>query len=117
MKNAIEDGFKKKYKKIIVIGSDLFDLKPSLISDAFKKLDNNDVVIGPATDGGYYLIGLKKLHLKIFENKNWGTSTVREDTLKNLEKVDVHLLPMLNDIDVIEDIKNHSAFTKFLKPR
>ena len=117
MKNAIEDGFNKKYKKIIVIGSDLFDLKPSLISDAFKKLDNNDVVIGPATDGGYYLIGLKKIHLKIFENKNWGTSTVREDTLKNLEKVDVHLLPMLNDIDVIEDIKNHSAFTKFLKPR
>lgn len=114
MKNAIEDGFKKKYTKIIVIGSDLFDLKPSLINDAFEKLDNNDVVIGPATDGGYYLIGLKKLHLKIFENKNWGTSTVREDTLKNLEKVNVHLLPMLNDIDVIEDIKNHSAFTKFL---
>jgi len=114
MKNAIEDGFKKKYTKIIVIGSDLFDLKPSLINDAFEKLDNNDVIIGPATDGGYYLIGLKKLHLKIFENKNWGTSTVREDTLKNLEKVNVHLLPMLNDIDVIEDIKNHSAFTKFL---
>ena len=114
MKNAIDDGFKKKYTKIIVIGSDLFDLKPSLINDAFEKLDNNDVVIGPATDGGYYLIGLKKLHLKIFENKNWGTSTVREDTLKNLEKVNVHLLPMLNDIDVIEDIKNHSAFTKFL---
>ena len=117
MKNAIEDGFNKKYKKIIVIGSDLFDLKPSLISDAFKKLDNNDVVIGPATDGGYYLIGLKKIPLKIFENKNWGTSTVREDTLKNLEKVDVHLLSMLNDVDVIEDIENHSAFTKFLKPR
>ena len=114
MKNAIEDGFKKKYTKIIVIGSDLFDLKPSLINDAFEKLDNNDVIIGPAADGGYYLIGLKKLHLKIFENKNWGTSTVREDTLKNLEKVNVHLLPMLNDIDVIEDIKNHSAFTKFL---
>lgn len=114
MKNAIDDGFKKKYTKIIVIGSDLFDLKPSLINDAFEKLDNNDVVIGPATDGGYYLIGLKKLHLKIFENKNWGTSTVREETLKNLEKVNVHLLPMLNDIDVIEDIKNHSAFTKFL---
>jgi len=114
MKNAIEDCFKKKKTKIIVIGSDLFQLKPSIINDAFEKLDNNDVIIGPATDGGYYLIGLKKLHLKIFENKNWGTSTVREDTLKNLEKVNVHLLPMLNDIDVIEDIKNHSAFTKFL---
>ena len=117
MKNAIDDGFKNKYKKIILIGSDLFDLKPSHINDAFEKLDHNDVVIGPASDGGYYLIGLKKLHLKIFENKNWGSSTVREDTLKNLEKVDVHLLSMLNDVDVIEDIENHSAFTKFLKPR
>ena len=117
MKNAFDESFKNNYEKVIVIGSDLFDLKPSHINDAFKKLDKNDVVIGPATDGGYYLIGLKKLHLKIFDNKNWGTSTVREDTLKNLEKVDVHLLTMLNDVDVIEDIKNHSAFTKFLKPR
>jgi rSAM/selenodomain-associated transferase 1 len=117
MKNAFSDGFKKNYEKIIVIGSDLFDLKPSHINEAYKKLNHNNVVIGPALDGGYYLIGLKKLHPKIFQNKNWGTSSVRKETLKNLEKVDVHLLPMLNDVDVIEDIKNHSAFTKFLKPR
>mgnify|MGYP001603082538 FL=1 len=117
MKNAFNDGFKNNYEKIIVIGSDLFDLEPSHINEAFKKLNHNNVVIGPALDGGYYLIGLKKLHPKIFQNKNWGTSSVRKETLKNLEKVDVHLLPMLNDVDVIEDIKNHSAFTKFLKPR
>ena len=117
MKNAFNDGFKKNYEKILVIGSDLFDLEPSHINEAFKKLNHNNVVIGPAFDGGYYLIGLKKLHPKIFQNKNWGTSSVRKETLKNLEKVDVHLLPMLNDVDVIEDIKNHSAFTKFLKPR
>ena len=117
MKNAINDGFKNNYEKIIVIGSDLFDLEPSHINEAFKKLNHNNVVSGPALDGGYYLIGLKKLYPKIFQNKNWGTSSVRKETLKNLEKVDVHLLPMLNDVDVIEDIKNHSAFTKFLKPR
>ena len=117
MKNAFNDGFKNNYEKIIVIGSDLFDLESSHINEAFKKLNHNNVVIGPALDGGYYLIGLKKLHPKIFQNKNWGTSSVRKETLKNLEKVDVHLLPMLNDVDVIEDIKNHSAFTKFLKPR
>ncbi|MDC0870292.1 TIGR04282 family arsenosugar biosynthesis glycosyltransferase [Flavobacteriaceae bacterium] len=117
MKNAFNDSFKNNYEKIIVIGSDLFDLEPSHINEAFKKLNHNNVVIGPALDGGYYLIGLKKLHPKIFQNKNWGTSSVRKETLKNLEKVDVHLLPMLNDVDVIEDIKNHSAFTKFLKPR
>jgi glycosyltransferase A (GT-A) superfamily protein (DUF2064 family) len=47
-------------------------------------------------------------------NKNWGTATVRKNTMKNLEKVNVHLLPILNDVDVIEDIKHHPAFTKFL---
>ena len=115
MKNAFNDGFKNNYEKIIVIGSDLFDLESSHINEAFKKLNHNNVVIGPALDGGYYLIGLKKLHPKIFQNKNWGTSSVRKETLKNLEKVDVHLLPMLNDVDVIEDIEHHPAFTKFLQ--
>lgn len=114
MNHAFETCFKDKYHKVVLIGSDLYDLEASHIEEAFEKLKNKDVVIGPATDGGYYLIGLKKTYPKIFQNKNWGTSSVREDTLKNLEKVDVHLLPMLNDVDVIEDIEHHPAFTKFL---
>ena len=114
MKNSFQAAFENKYDKVLLIGSDLYDLEPCHIYEAFKKLDTNDVVIGPASDGGYYLIGLKKLHPKIFKNKNWGTSTVREDTLKDLEKVDVHLLPILNDVDVIEDIEHHPAFSKFL---
>ena len=114
MKNSFQAAFENKYDKVLLIGSDLYDLEPCHIYEAFKKLDTNDVIIGPASDGGYYLIGLKKLHPKIFKNNNWGTSTVREDTLKDLEKVDVHLLPILNDVDVIEDIEHHPAFSKFL---
>ena len=114
MNHAFETCFKDKYHKVVLIGSDLYDLEAPHIEEAFEKLEKKDVVIGPATDGGYYLIGLKKTYPKIFQNKNWGTSSVREDTLKNLEKVDVHLLPMLNDVDVIEDIEHHPAFTKFL---
>ena len=95
--------FKKKYEKVVLIGSDLFDLEESHIYEAFEKLEKNEAVIGPALDGGYYLLGLKKNYPEIFINKNWGTSSVRKDTIKNLEKVNVHLLPMLNDIDVIED--------------
>ena len=114
MNHAFETCFKDKYHKVVLIGSDLYDLEASHIKEAFEKLEKKDVVIGPATDGGYYLIGLKKTYPEIFQNKNWGTSSVREDTLKNLEKVDVHLLPMLNDVDVIEDIEHHPAFTKFL---
>ena len=114
MNHAFETCFKDKYHKVVLIGSDLYDLEASHIKEAFEKLEKKDVVIGPATDGGYYLIGLKKTYPEIFQNKNWGTSSVRKDTLKNLEKVDVHLLPMLNDVDVIEDIEHHPAFTKFL---
>jgi rSAM/selenodomain-associated transferase 1 len=114
MKNAFEIGFDNNYEKVLVIGSDLYDLEASHIHEAFEELENNDVVIGPALDGGYYLLGLKKIYPEIFKNKSWGTSSVRKDTLKNLEKVDVHLLPMLNDVDIIEDIEHHAAFTKFL---
>ena len=116
MSNAFKTCFKDGYEKVVLIGSDLFDLEEFHIREAFEKLEKNDAVIGPALDGGYYLLGLKKMHPKIFMNKNWGTATVRKNTMKNLEKVNVHLLPILNDVDVIEDIKHHPAFTKFLSP-
>lgn len=114
MQNAFEDGFIKGYKKIVIIGSDLYDLKPKHIEEAFEKLNKYKVVIGPAIDGGYYLLGLKKVYKNIFINKAWGTSSVRKDTLKNLENVSVHLLEELNDIDVFEDIKNHPSFSHFI---
>ena len=114
MQNAFKEAFKKGYEKVIIIGSDLYDLTSEIIENAFKKLDTNDVVLGPAKDGGYYLLGMKKLHLNIFENKDWGTETVRASTLKDLEKDTVHLLEELNDVDVVEDIKNHPAFEQFL---
>lgn len=114
MEYAFQTAFENNYEKVLLIGSDLYDLEPSHINEAFEKLKNKDVVIGPALDGGYYLVGLKKNYPEIFKNKRWGTSSVRKDTLKNLEKVDVHLLPILNDVDVLEDIEHHPAFTKFL---
>ena len=115
MEYAFQTAFENNYEKVLLIGSDLYDLEPSHINEAFEKLKNKDVVIGPALDGGYYLVGLKKNYPEIFKNKRWGTSSVRKDTLKNLEKVDVHLLPILNDVDVLEDIEHHPAFTKFFK--
>lgn len=115
MQNAFKNSFEAGYQKVMIIGSDLYDLSPSIIEDAFSKLNTNDVVLGPAEDGGYYLLGMKTLQPNIFENKAWGTSTVRTETLNDLEKVNVHLLQELNDVDVIEDIENHPAFQKFLK--
>ncbi len=104
MLNAFQNGFKSGYEKIIIIGSDLYDLSTEEIDKAFEYLNSNDVVIGPALDGGYYLLGMKKLYKNIFQNKAWGTETVRKDTLKNLIDSKVKLLEKKNDIDVYEDI-------------
>ncbi len=114
MKNAFVMAFKNHYEKVVLIGSDLYDITPDLITAAFDQLTAHDAVIGPASDGGYYLIALKKIPPKVFKNKAWGTANVLQDTLKDLEKVDVHLLPELNDIDVFEDLQNHPAFSSFL---
>ena len=115
MYNAFQDAFTNNYEKVLIVGSDLYDLKPHHINNAFEKLNSNDVVIGPAEDGGYYLLGMRKLHSNIFENKEWGTSSVRKDTLNDLQNVSVHLLETLNDIDVFDDIKDNPIFNQFYK--
>ncbi|PQJ79508.1 TIGR04282 family arsenosugar biosynthesis glycosyltransferase [Polaribacter porphyrae] len=104
MQNAFKNGFDAGYQKILIIGSDLYDLSSENIEKAFIELDDNDVVIGPAEDGGYYLLGMKKLYKNVFENKEWGTETVRKDTLQDLIDKKVKLLEVKNDIDVYEDI-------------
>ena len=115
MHNAFFEAFNNNYDKVVIIGSDLYDLNPSHINKAFKALDKNDIVIGPAHDGGYYLLAMKSLYSQVFKNKNWGTSTVFKDTLKDLKNKDFHLLETLNDIDVYNDLKNIQAFKKYLK--
>lgn len=114
MLNAFQQAFSTGYEKVVIIGSDLPDLTSEHINEAFEKLNSNDVVMGPAEDGGYYLLGMKKLHANIFQNKNWGTSTVRKDTLNDLQNESVFLLETLNDVDVFDDIKNNPVFNQFL---
>jgi uncharacterized protein len=104
MQNAFKNGFDAGYQKVMIIGSDLYDLSSKNIEKAFAELDENDLVIGPAEDGGYYLLGMNSLQEKIFENKNWGTESVRKDTLADLNDKKVKLLAFKNDIDVYEDI-------------
>jgi len=115
MYNAFKSGFKRGYKKIIIIGSDIYDLNSETIDEAFTEMENADFVIGPAADGGYYLMGMKALNNDIFLNKNWGTETVLEDTLNNLNHKKVKLLQIKNDIDVYEDLKEFDIFQSFVK--
>ena len=115
MLNAFKTGFDAGYTKIVIVGSDLYDLKPKHINQAFDALDNNDAVIGPALDGGYYLLGMKQLHPAIFENKSWGTETVFEDTMKDLVKENVFLLEPLNDVDTYEDMSNNQTLKALIE--
>ncbi|MDA9087354.1 TIGR04282 family arsenosugar biosynthesis glycosyltransferase [Polaribacter sp.] len=115
MLHAFKNGFKAGYEKVMIIGSDLYDLTAETIENAFIALEKNEVVIGPAEDGGYYLLGMNSLEEKVFKNKDWGTKTVRKDTLEDLKDKKVFLLGELNDVDVFEDIEHHPAFQTFLK--
>ncbi len=106
MKNAFADGFNLGYEDIILIGSDLPDISKIIIESGFKALKINEVVFGPAEDGGYYLIGMNKLHSFIFEDKPWSQSHLLDVSLQELNKNNVgfSLLEILNDIDTYEDL-------------
>lgn len=115
MFNAFNDGFNSGFEHIIVIGSDMYDLSTEDIENAFIHLNTNDYVIGPAIDGGYYLLGMKTPNSKLFKNKEWGTNTVLQSTLNDLKNTKTHILEAKNDVDVYEDIKDIEAFKPFIK--
>lgn len=108
MFHAFAEGFAEGYEKIVLIGSDIPDLKPEHIQAAFQKLEDHKAVFGPAEDGGYYLIGLSQPIKFPFEIQEWSTSTVLNNTLDNLKNnnIDYALIEMLNDIDTFEDLLN-----------
>ena len=115
MGNAFESAFLLGYEKVIIIGSDIYDLTQSHIEYAFACLDKTDTVIGPALDGGYYLLGLKMYIPSVFKNKNWGSDSVLKDTVEDLDtKFSISFLETLNDIDVISDIKHDSYLVNYL---
>ena len=111
---AFQYGFSLGYQKILIIGSDLYSLRPKHIESAFEQLENYDVVIGPALDGGYYLLGLNFIIPKIFKQKQWSTSSVLKETLSDLKEFNVNLLEPLNDIDTYEDLKKEPQLLKQL---
>lgn len=106
MEQAFLSAFTKSYERVIIIGSDCLQLNQQIIEQAFDELKTNDVVVGPATDGGYYLLGMKQLHNSLFENKSWSTAQVLPETLTVLEqeKLSYILLPVLSDVDHAEDV-------------
>ncbi len=115
MANAFQAGFASGFERIIVIGSDMYDLSKDDLDKAFDVLENKNFVLGPAEDGGYYLLGMTTFKAAVFNNKSWGTASVLQDTLNDLQNENIQLLDVRNDVDLYEDIATTDAFQPFLK--
>lgn len=115
MKNAINEGLEDGYEKVVLIGSDLPDIHDGILRASFDALGTKEVVFGPAEDGGYYLVGMKKMHSCIFENKPWSTESLLGLTQKELEEngVSIATLTELNDIDTFDDLEKSTLYAKF----
>jgi rSAM/selenodomain-associated transferase 2/rSAM/selenodomain-associated transferase 1 len=106
MHRAIETAFVEGARHVLVIGTDCPDLSPEILSDAWRQLERNDVVLGPAADGGYYLIGMNRPDVRFFLGIDWGTERVLSQTMNRCRElgVSVGLLPKLTDIDEAENL-------------
>jgi rSAM/selenodomain-associated transferase 1 len=109
MSNAFRSAFIRGYEKVVLIGSDCYELEEKEILEAFEKLETKQVVVGPATDGGYYLIGADAYYPALFENKQWSTASVFNDTFQNIADLNLtsHYLQELSDIDDLKDLMKH----------
>ena len=107
MESAINYAFEQGSTEVIIIGSDCFEITADIIKHAFDCLKNYEIVIGPATDGGYYLLAMKQLNPLLFKQINWSTNEVLTTTLAicHAQNLSAYLLPELSDIDTEEDLK------------
>jgi uncharacterized protein len=105
MRQAIQDRFAEGYEKVVIIGSD----SPSLPVSYIKRALSSDkaLILGPSTDGGYYLIGMRGKLVEVFAGVTWGTENVLQETCERLVRggVALELLPVWYDIDTPEDLK------------
>lgn len=106
LEHAVKHAFDQGYQYVGVIGSDCFELTEDILKNSFLKLQTNDAVIGPAKDGGYYLLGMRKFVTEFFKNKEWSTATVAKDTINDFKRLGLthFVLPVLSDVDREEDL-------------
>ena len=115
MHNAIEAGL-QNYQSVLLVGSDCPSIDEAYLFRALKALEEKPVVVGPAEDGGYVLIGMKYIQPKIFEHVSWGTAQVLAQTRQGLvqEKREWTELPTLADIDRPVDLSHIKNLAEML---
>lgn len=103
---AFAASFRDGAQKVVVVGADIPDIDVGLLEESFTKLDGADIVIGPAQDGGYYLLGMKQVHSGLFRDMPWSTERVFEVTMGIAaeEGLSVAKLRTLRDVDLPEDV-------------
>ncbi len=120
--DGLECGIPRKERRtedeiemVMVVGSDLPDLNPAVFHQAVRELRENDLVLGPTTDGGYYLLGLKKPQPELFRNIDWGSELVRNQTLAAAARLNLSCipLPLLSDVDRPEDLARLQSDPRF----
>mgnify|MGYP000610008057 CR=1 FL=1 len=111
MANAFARSFELGMDKVVLIGTDCPTLQSQHLNEAFEALTHSDLVLGPATDGGYYLIGMKRRADYLFEGISWSTSQVLTETLNVASQhgLTTTLLQELNDIDTPEDWERYTS--------
>lgn len=116
MKNSFAYCFDRGYKNVVLIGSDIYEITSEIIVEAFEKLKSSDCVIGPAEDGGYYLLGLTKNYPVLFEDIEWSTDRTLIQTIEILEKekLSYHTQITLNDVDTLEDILRYRKLKRII---
>ncbi|MEP0840543.1 TIGR04282 family arsenosugar biosynthesis glycosyltransferase [Trichocoleus sp. AS-A1] len=112
MKSAFQTAFAAGMEGVAIVGTDCPGLDAKIMAQAFEQLNGHDLVLGPAMDGGYYLIGLRRVIPELFAGINWGTSEVREKTLAIAISLGlaVAYLPPLFDVDRPEDLAKVTSF-------
>ncbi|MEJ2247944.1 MAG: TIGR04282 family arsenosugar biosynthesis glycosyltransferase [Acidobacteriota bacterium] len=106
MEAAFKAAFQKGSKRVIAVGADIPGLSSEILEKALRGLQNHDIVLGPAMDGGYYLIGMKSLHPELFQAMDWGTESVCNRTRSSIRRLGLDLLelPLLEDSDRPENL-------------
>ena len=109
MHNSFKELFDQGFTRIIIIGSDCLQLKTETLEEAVALLESNAAVIGPASDGGYYLLGLTKFYPDLFINKPWSTDKVFAKTINDFinQGISYALLEELSDIDDVTDLEEN----------
>ncbi|MBI1267766.1 MAG: DUF2064 domain-containing protein [Cryomorphaceae bacterium] len=109
MMHVFSHSFARGAEQVVLVGSDIDGLNTQCMHEAFESLNDNDIVLGPSPDGGYYLIGMK-MQIDVFGGIEWSTDSVLANTLKRAQSLEksVGLIQELNDIDTLQDFRNSS---------